>query len=280
MKQACSDEFSDVESLQTDDRDVIKSYVQKTPITEDREMLKTFLFELGCAVGSYREKKGSQPVKTVQNDIVEITMLYSNENGDLSFGLERTHDGKHKQSKRFFPSVFKNLNQCFTGKTGRVLFFASFESILGSAVTYEYLGGIPTYPSLSSNSPAGSIQLRLESAARSCVLKQRALSYFQTIGRLIGKQSTAHFSHQLFYPLLFRYATGHNDVPDLQDWIALLLDSMERMTVNAVENTCALPFHANLPETVVVDSAQVKFMRFLAYQCFDWFVKPTSSSST
>ena len=254
--------------------------MQKTPITEDREMLKLFLFELGCAVGSYREKKSCQHAKTIQNDVVEISLMYSNHTGELSFGLERTHDGRNKQTKRFFPSVFRNLNHYFTGKTGRVLFFASFESILGSAVTYEYLGAVPTFPSLASDSPAGLIQLRLESAARARVLEQRAGSYFQKIGRLIGKQSTAHFSHQLFYPLLFRYATGHrNDMPDLQNWITSLLDAMQRMSVNAVENACALPFHANLPETVAIEESQVKIMRFLAYQCFDWFVKPVKQTS-
>ena len=108
MKHACVDEFGDVESLQTDDRETIKRFMHKTPVTEDRELLKTFLFELGCAVGSYREKKSSHEIKTVQNDIVEITMLYSNETGDLSFGLQRTHDGKkHKQTKHFPPLYSK-----------------------------------------------------------------------------------------------------------------------------------------------------------------------------
>ena len=237
-------------------------------------MLKSFLFELGCAVASYREKGPYISSKTVQNDVIEITLLYTNDTGNLSVGLKRTHDGRHRQSRHFFPSIFEGLNKCFTGKNGRVLFFASFESILGSAVQYEYLGGIPTYPSIGSASPAGSIQLRLDSACRSRILEQRANSYFQRIGRLAGKQSTSSFCHQLFYPLLFRYSLGHDDIPELKNWIALLVEAMQEISMNTIENACSLPFQVNLPESTIVDSSHVKFLRFIAYQCFDWFVRP------
>ena len=71
-----------------------------------------------------------------------------------------------------------------------------------------------------------------------------------------------------------RYSLGHEDVPELKNWMALLVEAIQDMSVNTIENACALPFQASLPESTIVDNAHVKFLRFLAYQCFDWFVKP------
>ena len=226
------------------------------PVTTDETLIKSFLYTVGGAVTSFRYKHYKDKLDITRKDINEITILYDNFEGNLSFGIDQdigSDINVQKQTRKFFPMLFVGLNKCFAKPGGKVCFFLGIRSHLGSAVQFEYAGSIPSLPAISKATQTGVIQLRLDSAARATILRQRSNSYFQKIYRWGLRKSTASYAHSMFYPLIVRFLFGHtNDIPKhySEFLITEFLRVTERLGPFMLEQQTALPFRVELPHHI------------------------------
>ena len=93
-------------------------------ITEDKRMLKLLLLELGAATATYKDSHGNFD----QRDFIEILVFYDNTNGNVSFGVRRTH--QEETTINYFPMIFRGLHRFMQG---RVLLYICFKAIFGCA---------------------------------------------------------------------------------------------------------------------------------------------------
>ena len=277
--------FEDVESIQTGDPKEIRDMMDHMPVTKDKAMLKSFLYAVGGAVSSFRYKWCNEELLITRKDIRELTLLFDNFHGNLSFGMEPDVDSDinvEKQPRHFFPQLFVNLNECFAKPGGKVCFFLAIRSVFGSAIQFEYAGSIPSLPALSTATQTGVIQTRLDAAARATILQQRSHSYFQKIYRWGLRKSTASYAHSVFHPLIVRFLFGHTeDIPKRVsgELIAQLLQVANRFSPFMLEMETSLPFRVTLPNHIPYASEHIKILRYLAYHTLDYF-RPHSDVDT
>ena len=101
-----------MESIQTSDPNDIRDMMNSMPVTTDQEMLKSFLYALGGAVSSFRYKCYNNQSEITRKDISEITVLFDNFHGNLSYGIFPdigSDINVEPQKRNFFPMFFATL---------------------------------------------------------------------------------------------------------------------------------------------------------------------------
>ena len=135
----------------------------------------------------------------IPHNVHEIVAYYDNSQGNIGFSFSRSNPKNQIQRKTF--------HNIFTGtKTlqmdGKVVFYYSIQSIAGRAYKAQYLGGIPTLPSLTRNSINGAFQLSLQRKTRWAMLRRRSSHLLQKVSRAVLHWNPQEFSYHLWLPAL------------------------------------------------------------------------------
>ena len=258
--------YRDVTNLQKEEpsAEYVQGLYDRAMVTEDKNLLKRLLIELSIACMSFP--------KSIEKDasirkVIEILIFYENEKGDVSFSVKRSGPG---QQKFHFPLVFKNIKKFFKGK---LLLYFCFKAVFGVSIKLEYLGMIPTFPSITIQHPNGRISANLRNMSRFAILKMRAKSVMQAMGCFAMRTNPATFAYEYWLPMLFRVYRGHSDIPIVQlrrlfqEWREL----KERHLSKRREIRHRQYFASYFPSRVEVENAHVKILRFLSYQSVDYF---------
>ena len=255
----------DITSFQehNNDKDGLQRLYDQLYVTPDRQLLKSLLFELGTATMTFRDRWRDPN----RHDFLEIILMYAGEPGNVSFGIKR-FDAEHTQNTVFFPLIFRGLATFFTG---RVIFYFVFQALFGAAVTYEYLGGYPTYPSLTRNSPNARINIRLQDMVRYSLLKHRAASLMQVIGTFSLQTSVAAYAHSVFMPCLFNAVRGGTEFVNTRE----LIDAWMRLRFPEtlyVRQNSRLELQSYFPPNMPIERPiDRRFAIFLGYQAWEYF---------
>ena len=250
-------------------REAIGRMYDQMFIKDGNESQKELLYNLALANMSWLEPSASGYTENERKvghsrQINEIIAVYNSATGDASFGISSIDSQMEKKQGKFYPMVFQNLREYF-GKD--IHLYICFRGLLGSAVTVEYLGGI------NCNSISNEFDLRLQSAARYRLLVARGESLFQEIATWSLNCSVAHFSHNLFWPLLCRfYDKGSN--ADILDIIALYQKYRESRRDNLtyiLHPDKIQAIRSLFPQKVHVPAAHVRLLRFLSFNTIHYF---------
>ena len=249
------------------EKEDIQTMYDQLCLTPDKELLKTLLFELSIATMTFKQKSAASMVPSnISNDIDEILIFYDNSEGNISLGIRRT-DRRATQTTRFFPLIFRGLNNFFTG---RVILYICFRAIFGCSISIEFLGSIPSVPSLLGDTLKGTMTRKLQNMVRFRILLYRAKSYMQTIGQFTLKCSAAHYAFHIFYPILIRSARGIEGI-DCRKLLKLWLELKELHLLQYEEERHRLSFKPYFPEKVPLEKTDAKILRFLSYNTFQYF---------
>ena len=273
MEKRCGDLsfYQDVANLQREQpsADYIQTLYDRTMLTDDKNLLKQLLVELSIACMSFPKlNQGVAQAKQADvRKVLEILMFYENENGNVSFSVKRTGYG---QKIFHFPLVFKNIKKFFKGK---LLLYFCFKAVFGISFKLEYLGMIPSYPSISNEHPNGRIHTNLRNMSRFSVLKARGESVIQALGGFAMRTNPATFAYEYWLPMLFRIYRGQNDIPVerlrrlFQEWRELKARHLPKHK----EIRHRQYFASYFPSRIDVERADMKILRFLSYQTVDYF---------
>lgn len=254
--------------LENANRDKIREMYNQMHLGDDDDAQKRLLFNLGLANMSWLEPSASgfeENGRKVGNShrIEEIIAIYNSSTGDISFGLNFI-DNQMKTHGNFYPTVFQNLKSYFTKD---IHLYVCFKGLLGSAITVEYLGGINCFPM------SNRFDFKLMSSARYRLLVARGESIFQEIATWSLGCSVAHYSYNLFWPLLCRfYDKGSNS--DILDIITLYDKYRELKRTNfpyLLHTDKISAIRSLFPKKVHVDSGHVRLLRYLSYHTVHYF---------
>ena len=137
----------------------------------------------------------------------EIVVHYDNLYGDVGVNVRRSSTPTNqKQETTFFPGVFRGLKR-FLRK--EALFYLNCQSKIGLALTYEYLGGIPSLPSPAPSSSHSKLFLSLQKIVRFQMIRNRARSPLADIARHSLHLNAASFHHEFYIPAIVALPYGH-----------------------------------------------------------------------
>ena len=220
------------------------------------------LFQLGIAGSTFKTSNGNE-----KGNIEEILTYYDNSEGNISFGIKRKNLG-HSENVNFFPFIFRNLAKYFDGKLS---FYFAFKGVLGTAVNLEYLGSIPTLPSLSGNSSNTRWQLSLANAARDAILKTKISSYRHPSARSIFYPTNQTLAHKCCFPIVLRMNIGDDD---LVTFFALLemIDALKDPNLTSRQiDRIRLNFATRFSERIPALICYSRFLTHLTFNCYDFF---------
>ena len=243
-------------------RQKLRQMYNQMYISDETESHKRLLYDLGLANMSWLQNSDSgfnENGRKVADSrqIEEILAIYDSSTGTISLGINFI-DSQMKKHGRFYPRVFQNLREYFTEN---IHFYFCFKSLLGAAVTIEYLGAIDCIPI------SNKFDLRLQAAARYQLLVERGRSLMQEIATWSLRCSVANYSHNLFWPLLCRfYDKGSN--ADILDAITLyqMYRELRREDVRYITDFKRMfTIKSLFPQKVHVATGHVRLLRYLSY---------------
>ena len=137
----------------------------------------------------------------------------------------------------------------------------------------EYLGGVPTLPGLSRDSPGGRIQMSLAAMARYNLVMVRGRSVYKEMYKFAHRTNMARFLHEFYFPVHFDATHERNGLTQATKWelFRLWRELRQRNLSRAAMERERWRFLELLPNKLTISHAEGQIARFMMYGTIDYF---------